>query len=71
MLSVRDPTSRYGFPALVYIRSCTERRPRLVRGCIVGRVAREDGSLDPPISRIVSDHQISNSEWWLHPHCAA
>jgi hypothetical protein len=69
MLSMRDPTSPYGFPALVFIRSCDERRPRLANGCIVGRVLREDGSLDPPTSRITTNHQVSNHEWWLHPPC--
>jgi hypothetical protein len=72
MLSVTDPASPNGFPARVFIQGCDERRPpRLANGCIVGRVLREDGSLDPPTTRMHADHEVTDYEWWLHPQCPA
>ena len=68
-LSVIDPTSPYRFPARVIIPSCNGERPRLRGGCISGRVAREDGSLDPPESVVIGSHEIMSHEWWLHPQC--
>lgn len=69
-LSVRDPTGPYHFPAIVILPSCNGERPRMERGgCITGRIAREDGSLDDPDVEIIGSHQIMNYEWWLHPQC--
>lgn len=68
-LSRVDPTSAYRFSASVLVSECRGRRPRLADGCIVGTVAREDRSLEPPDSIIVTDHQIISYEWWLHPQC--
>jgi len=70
LLSTADPTHPYRFPASVIIRGCSDRAPRLHSGCVVGRVAQENGSLAPnPGARLVEDHEIINREWWLHLQC--
>lgn len=69
-LSVRDPTSPYNFPAIVRVLSChAETSPFDSEGCVTGRIAREDGSLDEPDVEIVGSHEIVSYEWWLHPQC--
>lgn len=68
-LAAPDPTSSAGFQAGVFVAPCAGRRPRLAQGCITGRIAREDGSLEDPKSTGFIDHQTINFEWWLHPLC--
>jgi|GEM_PF-2950879 len=70
-LRVTDPTSEHRFTAFVIVPSCNGQMPRLVDGCVTGRVAREDGSLDPPTSMSVISHFIGSDEWWIHPPCSA
>jgi hypothetical protein len=70
-LSRIDPTSPHGFTASVLVPECRGRRPRLTDGCISGRVAREDGTLDMPDGVLVTDHLIISYEWWIHPQCEA
>jgi hypothetical protein len=68
VISVVDPETR--FSARVQVKGCPEGRPRLVDGCITGRIAQENGTLEPnPDARIVASHVIENNEWWLHPRC--
>jgi hypothetical protein len=70
-LSVSDPVSPPPSTAYVIIRPCAQERPRLTRGCAVGRIARENGSLDAPESMVIASHSIGSREWWLHPQCRA
>lgn len=59
----------HGYPA-VLIAGCQE-TPRLDRqGCLAGRIAAIDGSLNPPPRRIDDDTPISR-DWFLHPQCSA
>jgi hypothetical protein len=70
ILSARDPASRRDRQASVHIASCGGERPRLdPGGCVTGRVAREDGSLQEPDTVMVSSHAVVNNEWILHPQC--
>jgi len=64
-----DPTSPHRFEAFVVLPACGSRPPRLEHGCVTGRIAREDNSLDVPDAIIVTDHAIGSEEWWLHPSC--
>ena len=66
-LSTRDSITR--FPASVVVAACNGGQPPIENGCVTGRVAREDGSLEEPERWIVTDHEIVNYEWWLHPQC--
>ena len=66
-----DPTSPHAFTAYVIIPACNGRRPRLDESCAIGRIAREDGSLDPPEDIAIGSHMIGSQEWWLHPQCPA
>lgn len=70
-ISQRDPKARRPHVYSVGIKSCGERRPRLDQGCITGRIAREDGSLDLPTDMLVQSHVTGSLEWWLHPQCMA
>src|ERR1043165_8036441 len=58
--------------ASVMVKPCSAGGPRLdARGCLVGRIAREDGSLrelGPNEPRIVSD-AIESETWLLHTDC--
>ena len=54
----------------VGVTSCLGRRPRLSSGCITGRIAREDGSLDLPENILVGSHVTGSHEWLLHPQCS-
>jgi hypothetical protein len=57
----------HGHPA-VLIAGCPH-APRLDRsGCIVGRVAAEDGSLAPPPRQVHDDDPVSR-DWFLHAQC--
>jgi hypothetical protein len=59
----------HGYPA-VLIAGCPH-APRLDRsGCIVGRVAAEDGSLSPPPRQVHDDDPVSR-DWLLHAQCRA
>jgi hypothetical protein len=70
ILSARDPASRHNLQASVHIASCGGQSPRLdPAGCITGRVAREDGSLQEPDAVMVSSHAVVDNEWILHPQC--
>jgi hypothetical protein len=70
ILSARDPASRHNLQASVHVASCGGERPRLdPGGCVTGRVAREDGSLDEPDAVLVSSHAVVDNEWRLHPQC--
>lgn len=64
-----DPTSSHGFTAYVIVPACAGRRPPMAGGCVVGRVAREDGSLDIPEAITIGSHLIGSQEWRLHPQC--
>jgi hypothetical protein len=66
-----DPTSPHGSTVYVVVPACNGQAPRLVRGCITGRIAREDGSLDVPDYETIGSHLIGSEEWWLHPQCPA
>lgn len=66
-----DPTSPHGWGAVVFVAPCSGARPPLSDGCINGRIAREDGSLNDPERIEVVSHRIGSSEWWLHPQCRA
>lgn len=57
----------HGYPA-VLIAGC-DAAPRLDRnGCLVGRVAAEDGSMNPP-PRSVRTNDPYSLDWFLHPQC--
>ena len=71
-LLAQNPDSRFDYMMVgVEIAPCGSRRPRLIDGCISGRVAREDGSLDEPETSIVTSHLDMDSNWSLHPICTA
>lgn len=55
----------------VVVAACEGERPRLSNGCITGRIAREDDSLQPETEIIVVSHTTGSFEWWLHPQCRA
>ena len=58
----------HGYPA-VFVAPCTAGPPQLdSRGCLVGRIAAEDGSLNPPPQILDSDEPVSY-QWYLHPQC--
>ena len=58
----------HGYPA-VFVVPCGAGPPQLDRdGCLVGRVAAEDGSLNPPPQVLDSDEPVSY-QWFLHPQC--
>lgn len=60
----------HGLPA-VFVATCDQTPPRLDRhGCLVGRIAREDGSLDEPRSVLTDDSPFTHY-WLLHPQCPA
>jgi hypothetical protein len=59
----------YRFPISVLVAPCGEERPKLDRGCITGRIAREDGSQTLPENIFVGSHGLVSEEWWLHPQC--
>jgi hypothetical protein len=70
ILSARDPASRHNLQASVHIATCAGERPRLdPGGCVIGRIAREDGSLQEPDAVMVSSHAVVDNEWFLHPQC--
>ena len=53
----------------VFLATCGREAPRLdSQGCIAGRIAREDGSLEIPAAVTSSDAPV-NYEWFLHPQC--
>jgi hypothetical protein len=67
----RDPISRHNnIYSGVHIAPCGgERRPVDADGCVTGRIAREDGSLEAPVDVIIGSHRIVSFEWILHPQC--
>ena len=69
ILSKVDPSGPRGpHVTSVYV-ACRTPRPRLVDGCLTGRIAREDGSQTPSETVTVSSHVTASREWWLHPQC--
>lgn len=66
-LRAMNPSER--FAARLILAQCGGERPQLENGCIVGRIAREDGSLEIPTTMLISDHVVMSEEWWLHPQC--
>jgi hypothetical protein len=70
IMSARDPISRHNnIYSGVHIASCAARPPVDADGCVTGRVAREDGSLEAPADVIIGSHRIVSFEWILHPQC--
>jgi hypothetical protein len=67
-LSAPD-TTRERATAFVAVATCHGERPHLVDGCVTGRVARNDGSLEDPQSMHLVSHLVGSWEWWMHPHC--
>ena len=70
MYSNYTETPRRSQVSLQVAAACGTKRPRLERGCLTGRIAREDGSLTLSDTAVVGSHGIANYEWWLHPQCA-
>ena len=56
---------------VVGVTPCRGKRPRLTNGCLTGRIARENGSLDLPEDILIASHVTGSYEWFLHPQCAA
>jgi hypothetical protein len=69
----RSSVSGY-HPAIVRILGCGKSAPKRDRnGCVVGRIARRDGSIEPLREgepRIVSSAIVSY-DWYLHARCPA
>jgi hypothetical protein len=69
-LTARDPASNFPYMRVgVAVATCGSDRPRLIDGCLIGRVARDDGSLEDPKSVIVTSHLTIQREWRLYPQC--
>ena len=70
-MRAKDPISRHNnIYSGVHIASCGGERPPVdTDGCVTGRVAREDGSLEAPTEVIIGSHEIVSFEWILHPQC--
>ena len=60
-------------PAMVAVLPCPGRRPTAdSRMCMIGRIARRDGSLElPPSDQIVVKGLGDSSPWYLHAQCSA
>jgi hypothetical protein len=57
----------HGAPA-IFLAWSGSRAPRLDRnGCITGRIAREDGSLVPPVQPTNTSDAPYDYDWFLHP----
>lgn len=71
VLSIKDP-HRHG--ASVNVVPCPGVRPRLdANGCIAGRIAYRDGTLDETrqTGAIVMSSAITSYVWYLHAQCPA
>ena len=59
-------------PPTVLVMTCTPEAPSLDRdGCLIGRIAAEDGALTlAPRRSVRSDDSPIDRDWFLHPRCA-
>lgn len=63
-----DQSFRHGNPAVLVV-PCGTGEPRLDReGCLAGRIAAENGSLDPPPQQVRDNSPVS-PDWFLHAQC--
>jgi hypothetical protein len=67
------PERTYPYGASVLVQACTSARPALdSAGCLVGRVARRDGSIRnkaPGDGEVITAHTTISHTWYLHPQC--
>jgi hypothetical protein len=55
-------------PVHIYIGSCGATKPKLDRqGCLTGRVARPDGSMNRDNWDLTVSSDVANYNWYLHP----
>jgi hypothetical protein len=66
-----EPFYWHGRPA-VFVVACADQDPKLDSdGCLTGRVALKDGSIEiPQNSQVVRDFTPRNPDWFVHPQCS-